>query len=146
MYATYYFWPSSFISRTGRQNVGWMIINFVQCIPIYGPMSSDMTKPSKWVCAQRRLRSVWSESSQSARRKLGSLATTERTAKALIRLGVHSFYWFCHVVAHICSSPRIYDFQFVCYLFSRLFEEHKTRRRLCGFIPLCRVSSADCKP
>ena len=51
-------------------------------------MSRDMTKPTKWVCAQRRLGSawastrislgicpVWSESSLSAWRKLGSLAT-----------------------------------------------------------------------
>ena len=37
-------------------------------------MSHDMTKPAKWLCAQRRLRSVWSESSLSAWRKLGSLA------------------------------------------------------------------------
>ena len=37
-----------------------------------------MTKPTKWLCAQRRLRpdwAVWSESSLSAWRKLGSLAT-----------------------------------------------------------------------
>ena len=39
-----------------------------------------MTKPTKWVCAQRRqislgIRPVWSESSLSAWRKLGSLAT-----------------------------------------------------------------------
>ena len=32
-------------------------------------MSRDMTKPTQWVCAQRRLRSAW------AWRKLGSLAT-----------------------------------------------------------------------
>ena len=44
-------------------------------------MSRDMTKPTKWVCAQWRIRSawgirpVWSESSLSAWRKLGSLAT-----------------------------------------------------------------------
>ena len=44
-------------------------------------MSRFMTKPKKWLCAQRRLRSawayppVWSESSLSACRKLGSLAT-----------------------------------------------------------------------
>ena len=42
-------------------------------------MSSDMIKPTKWLCAQQRLslgiRSVWSESSLSAWRKLGSLAT-----------------------------------------------------------------------
>ena len=39
-----------------------------------------MTKPTKWVCAQRRLRSAWAstqsdQSSLSAWRKLGSLAT-----------------------------------------------------------------------
>ena len=41
-------------------------------------MSRDMTKPIKWVCAQRRLRSalpVWSKSSLSTWRKIGSLAT-----------------------------------------------------------------------
>ena len=26
-----------------------------------------------------------------------------RTAKTLIRLGAQPFYWFCHVVAHICK-------------------------------------------
>ena len=39
-----------------------------------------MTKPTKWLCTQRRLRSAWGsaqsdQSSLSARRKLGSLAT-----------------------------------------------------------------------
>ena len=43
-------------------------------------MSLDMTKPTKWVCAQRSLRSAWAsaqsdQSSLSAWRKLGSLAT-----------------------------------------------------------------------
>ena len=42
-------------------------------------LSRLMTKPTKWLCAQRRLRSdwapVWSESSLSAWRKLWSLAT-----------------------------------------------------------------------
>ena len=42
-------------------------------------LSDDMTKPTKWVCAQRRqislgIRPVWSESSLSAWRNLGSLA------------------------------------------------------------------------
>ena len=31
MYATYYFWPPSIISRTSRQNVEWTVISFVQC-------------------------------------------------------------------------------------------------------------------
>ena len=43
-------------------------------------LSRDMTKPTKWLCAQRRLRSAWAsaqsdQSSLSAWRKLGSLAT-----------------------------------------------------------------------
>ena len=32
MYATYYFCSPSFISRTSRQNVGWTVISFIQCI------------------------------------------------------------------------------------------------------------------
>ena len=43
-------------------------------------MSRNATKPTKWVCTQRRLRSAWAsaqsdQSSLSAWRKLGSLAT-----------------------------------------------------------------------
>ena len=43
-------------------------------------LSRDMTKPTKWVCVQRRFRSAWAsaqsdQSSLSAWRKLGSLAT-----------------------------------------------------------------------
>ena len=46
----------------------------------YGYMSRNTTKPTKWVCAQRRHRSAWAstqsdESSLSAWRKLGSLVT-----------------------------------------------------------------------
>ena len=47
---------------------------------IYGNRSRDMTKQTKWLCAQRRVRSAWAfaqsdQSSLSAWRKLGSLAT-----------------------------------------------------------------------
>ena len=38
-------------------------------------LSCNMTKPTKWVCIQRRHPSVWSESSLSAWRNIGSLAT-----------------------------------------------------------------------
>ena len=50
-------------------------------------------KPTKWVCAQRRLRSAWAsaQSDQSLRcpheETLGPSRPTERTAKTLIRLG-----------------------------------------------------------
>ena len=61
------------------------------------------------------IRPVWSESSLSAWRKLGSLAPMKRTAKTLIRLGgcpgwsesslgAHSPCWFWHIVAHIRLS------------------------------------------
>ena len=45
-----------------------------------GNMSRDMTKPTKWLCAQRRLRSAWAsaqsdQSSLSAWRNIGPLAT-----------------------------------------------------------------------
>ena len=77
-----------------------------------------MTKPTKWVCAKRRLRSAWAsaQSDQSLRCALnGSLRTQGffmRTAKTLIRLdgcpgwsesslGAHSLCWFCHVAAHL---------------------------------------------
>ena len=51
-----------------------------------------MTKPTKWVCAQRRLRSHWAsaqsgQSSLSAWRKLGSLATHWAHSATLIRQG-----------------------------------------------------------
>ena len=85
-------------------------------------MSRDMTKPTKWLCAQRRLRSAWAsaqseQSSLSAWRKLRSLPIN-RTAKTLIRLGecpgwsesslgAHSLCSFCHVTAHILNNnPR----------------------------------------
>ena len=77
-----------------------------------------MTKPTKWhVCQVKTqislgIRPVWSESSLSAWRKLGSLATRWVQAKTLIRLGrcpgwsesslgTQSFWWFCHEAAHI---------------------------------------------
>ena len=56
-------------------------------------MSRDMTKPTKWVCAQRRLRPAWAsaQSDQSLRcpheETLGPSLPIERTAKTLIRLG-----------------------------------------------------------
>ena len=52
-----------------------------------------MTKPAKWLCAQRRHRSAWvsSQSDQSLRcaneESLGPKLPIKRTAKTLIRLG-----------------------------------------------------------
>ena len=57
----------------------------------YQHMSRDMTKPTKRLRAQRRLRSAWALSDHSLRcpheESLGPYLTTECTAKALIRLG-----------------------------------------------------------
>ena len=53
-------------------------------------LSHDTTKPTKWVCAQRRLRSAWpsAQSDQSLRcpheETMGHWLPTERTAKTLI--------------------------------------------------------------
>ena len=77
-----------------------------------------MTKPTKWVCAQRRLRSAWAsaQSEQSLHcpheESLGPKLPIERTAKTRIRLGgcpgwsesslgAQSLCWFCHVATHL---------------------------------------------
>ena len=51
-------------------------------------ISCDMTKPTNWVCAQRRLRSAWASSGSES------------------LLGAHSFCWFCHVVAQIRNGDH----------------------------------------
>ena len=80
-------------------------------------LSHDMTKPTKWLCAQGRLRSAWAfpQYDQSLpcphEESLGPWLPIECTAKTLIRLGgspgwsesllgAHSFCWFSHVAAH----------------------------------------------
>ena len=82
-----------------------------------------MTKPTKWVCAQRRLRSAWA----SAQSDQSSLCTqwvakdprffmwTEKTPIRLggcpgwseSSLGSHSFCLFCHVAAHLLLTNRL---------------------------------------
>ena len=89
-----------------------------------------MTKSTKWVCAQRRLRSAWAsaQSDQSLCCTFNGQLRTQgffrQTAKTLIRqggcpgwsessLGAHSFGWFCHVVAQLLilmSQYFPYDF------------------------------------
>ena len=70
-------------------------------------MSRDMTKPTKWVCAQRKLRSAWAsaQSDQSLRCALiGKLRTQGffmRIAKTLIRLGGSNYD-----VIHILSNQH----------------------------------------
>ena len=87
-------------------------------------LSRDMTKPTKCVYAQRRLRSAWAsaQSDQSLRcpheETLGPKLPIERTERTLIRLGgcpgwsesslgVHSFCWFWNVVAHLDTKCQL---------------------------------------
>ena len=97
--------------------------------------SRDMTKPTKWVCVQRRLRSPWAsaQSDQSLRcpheESYGPKLPTECTTKTLIRLGgcsswsesslgANSFCWFWHGVAQnkdVCLRSTLYAFMSKCY-------------------------------
>ena len=81
-----------------------------------------MTKPTKWLCAQRRLRSAWAstqsdQSLLSTWRKLGSLAThwahsedwsdwTDVQADLSLRWAHISFCLFCHEAAHLVKPQR----------------------------------------
>ena len=88
-------------------------------------VSRDMTRPTKWMCAQRRLRSAWAsaQSDQSLRcpheESLGPNLPIKRTAKTLIRLGgcpgwsesslgAYSFCWFCQVAAQVILLKNHY--------------------------------------
>ena len=68
-------------------------------------MSHNMTKPTKWVCAQRRLRSAWAsaQSDQCLRCALPLWVAKDPSFLHESSLGAHSFCWFCHVSAHISS-------------------------------------------
>ena len=60
---------------------------------IQSQISRDMTKPTKWLCSQRRLRSAWASAQSDQGRRcpheesLGPYLPIKRTAKTLIRLG-----------------------------------------------------------
>ena len=85
-------------------------------------MSHHTTKPTKWVCAQRRLRSAWAsaQADQSLRcpheEHSGPQLPIKRTTKTLIRLGrcpgwsesslgSQLFCWFCH--HDRCAQQRL---------------------------------------
>ena len=97
-------------------------------------MSHDMTKPTKWVCAQRRLRSAWAFA-QSDQSSLSAWRTFWSLAKTLIRLGgcpgwsdsslgAQSFCWFWHEAAQMLF--KLHDPQKV-----------GRQRRSCTIITLC---------
>ena len=86
-------------------------------------LSRLVTKQTKWLCAQQRLRSAWAsaQSDQSLRcpheESLGPYLPIERTAKTLIRLGgcpgwsesslgAHPLCWFCHEAAQFYVTIR----------------------------------------
>ena len=88
------------------------------CVTLLSYVSREMTKPTKWLCAQRRLRSAWAsaQSDRSLRcpheESLGPKLPIKRTAKTLIRLcrclgwsesllGAQSLWLFCHVAAQV---------------------------------------------
>ena len=123
-----------------------------------------MTKPTKWVCAQWRLRSAWAsaQSDQSLRylheETLGPYLPTERTAKTLIRLGgcpgryesslgAHSFCWFCHVVAQVrsfghltncCNYPGIW----IMWFYHRVMPTKHSERTVNRVNPDCSQRSS----
>ena len=82
-------------------------------------MSRDLTKPTKWLCAQRRLRSAWSVFAVRMK-KAWVLSYPWSTHRRLIRLGrcpgwsesslgAQSLCWFSHVAAHmLCVYIYIY--------------------------------------
>ena len=85
-------------------------------------MSCLMTKPTKWLCAQRRLRSAWAstqtDQSLTVRMKKAWVLSYPLSAlQRLIRLGwcpcwsesslgTQSFCWFCCEVAHFHSCIK----------------------------------------
>ena len=78
-------------------------------------LSRLMTKPTKWLCAQRRLRSAWAfaqsdQSSLSAWRKFGSLATHWAHSKDSDQTG--QLPWL--ICVHWAHS------HFVCFVMRRL--------------------------
>ena len=110
--------------------------NFRHCFPhvlclvpflgVYHDLSRLITKPTKWLCAQRRLRSAWAsaQSDQSLRcpheETLGPQLPIQCTAKTLIRLGgcpgwsesslgAQIIYWFCYETAHFISCLHFFD-------------------------------------
>ena len=71
-------------------------------------LSRDMTKPTKWVCAQRRLRSAWASGIRPGWSESSLVAHSDqpghRPGWSVSSLGAHSLHWFCHVAAHLSDE------------------------------------------
>ena len=71
-----------------------------------------MTKPTKSLCAQRRLRSAWAsaQSDQSSLSAWGHSEDSDQTGRcpgwSESLLGAQSFCWFCHPAAQIDEQQR----------------------------------------
>ena len=112
-------------------------------------LSRLMTKPTKWLCTQRRLRSAWAstqsdQSSLSAWRKLSSLAThwvhredSDQTGWMPRLIWVFavrtSFCWFCREAAHLSSivyETRQCTWLIIFFLFTQT-QKKMSDKRLC---------------
>ena len=122
----------------------YLIKNFRSCLigrldSSVGKLSHDMTKPTKWVCAQRRFRSAWAsaqsdQSSLSAWRKLGSLTThwahsehwSDWAHSHFVGFGMMRLKWFASRLAiYLCRAgsnctgdkyPLTYRYGVGCHL------------------------------
>ena len=123
-------------------------------------MSRGMTKPTRWVCSQRRLRSAWASAQSSLCAHLvakdprflhadredsdqtGRIKTLIRPGWSESSLGAHSFCWFCHIVAQISSSLVIINIV-LNFNFDLCRIRNRIRIREYGFLAqgyCCRVS------
>ena len=99
-----------------------------------------MTKPTNWLCAQRRLRSAILISLHCPHKEiLGPWLPIERTAKTLIRLGgcpvwsksslgAYSLCWFCHVAARMYSEMKQTSLSSHCLLHYIIQKKKKKKK------------------
>ena len=100
--------------------------------------TNKMVRPAKTQFGLGIRRPIWSVSSLSSWRKLGSLATHKTQAKTLIRLGgsesslgAQSLCSFCHVVAHLWwLNIHIFSQQNSCLQFS-FWQLAQNNNRIC---------------
>ena len=92
-----------------RHFIGFVVLMLTFGMPTCVYSSRDMTKPTKWLCAQRRLRSAWACAQQLLFQRTSKSLSDWADAQAdLSLLGAHSFCMFCHDVAHFtCSSSLL---------------------------------------
>ena len=112
-------------------------------------MIHDMSKPTKWVCAQRRLRSAWADAQTDLSLRWAhhqfvgfvmSRLISSCAQRRLIRLGrcpdwskssldAPSFCWFCHVTAQIVNMDA-YIFSFIRSSELKSYKTMKVKQKL----------------